>query len=147
MGGWIKDAADKMRGENARQRAVQEAIAAANRAKIANGPTALQKLSEAVEKDILEFNEVFSKTEQRLKPLERIGDNEFQVVRQYEPPYVLHVELHGASLNYSIQAKSKGTGGYGIYVDDHGNTQLADISFEEASKELISPALVGLEVE
>jgi hypothetical protein len=57
------------------------------------------------------------------------------------------VELHGASLNYSIQAKSKSTGGYGIYVDDHGNTQLADISFEEASKELISPALVGLEVE
>ena len=149
MPNWIKDAARKMREENERLQKTAEFETARQNALSASGPVALQKLIEAVERDIALFNEEFPHPQKRLNGIERMGDHAFQVVRQYQPEYILQVRLDGERIGFQVLAKGKTEGSYRIGLGPNSEIQLLRqsnaISFEDASKELIAPALLGLE--
>lgn len=83
----------------------------------------------------------------RLNNLESIGDTGFQLVRQYDPAFYLKVTAEEYGLKYVIQRPRKADiqGKFDIVLDANGGIGIFRgnemITFEEASRELIGPAI------
>ena len=151
MPDWIEDASNRLKAEKERRLKDAEYQTAQQSAVHANIPTSLEKLIRAVEKDIALFNSHFPEPRKRLT-VERTGETGFQVVRQYEPPFCLRVSTEEHILKYAIQRPAEASGEgrsiegrFSIALDAKGGIRIFHgedlITFEEASKAMIAPAI------
>jgi len=149
MPDWIEDAARRVKEERARKQNNEETRQAIAGTLAINGSSIFENLLHAIEKDVELFAVHFPDAQKRLQKPAIIGSAQFQVLRQHTPDFLLHVEWDqkttitwtitrgGRSLSGEFEMKYNPEGG-GLYENG------ASITFSEASKKLIEPALEGL---
>jgi hypothetical protein len=152
MSGWVKDAANKIREEKERQKANEEYQRKLAETLAANAPAVFDKLLLQVEQDVQEFNKEFSAPEQRLD-FERLNDISFRVSRTRGWAFILTVALNRSSATIMCETQRPNTVDGQLYstgdsfrVEMVGTDPvLSDgskiVSYEEASKKLLLPAL------
>jgi hypothetical protein len=147
MPDWIADAAKRVEAERERRRKYEESQTAIDNSLRANVPAIFEALRGAVEKDVALFNTHFPDYTKKLKDIEPIGDNWFQVHRAYDPVYLLVVKLdrERCEIGWEVtQNELKSSGKFEIKYDDGGGRLLENgykITFEDASRKLIEPAV------
>ena len=151
MSDWIEDASNRLRAEKERRVRVAMHQMTHQSALHAIIPASLEALIQAVEKDIALFNLHFPEAMKRLNDVERIGEASFQVVRHYARAFFLKVMAEDYILKYVIQCGDEAgddhliEGKFSIALDGNGEIRIFRggdlITFEEASKELIAPAI------
>ena len=149
MPDWIEDAAKKLKAEAERLKQEEECRRVMAATLLAQRPNIFGSLLAAVEKDVDLFAVHFPDAQEKLQKPIVIGDTKFEVLRAYSPIFDLDVTWDG---NISIEWRISGercieSGAFEMKYNDAGGG-LYDggtvISFEEASKKLIAPAIRGL---
>ena len=149
MHDWISDAVKRIEKDRERRRKNEECKEAISRALKANGPGILETLRNAVEADVALFNTHFPEATKKLST-ESIGEVGFWVKRQYPPDFLLTARLREDRnvIEWEItRSGSKLSGIFEAQYDESGGHLLENgirITFEEASRKLIIPAIEGL---
>jgi hypothetical protein len=155
--GWIEDAARKLKEEEEkRQQILQRKQQVEKETVLARGRELFELFLSTVEQDVETFNEHFPENERRLQKLERVDDSAFTVRRRYTPSYTLSVKFDALvpSIIYEIDRPNmvdgqiySQPGGFGFRLQTDGTVSLVNgtdsISVEEASREVLLPALEG----
>jgi hypothetical protein len=149
MPDWIEDAARRLKEEKDRRRKNGEAREAIAGALKANGGAIFETLRGYVKKDVELFNAHFPEATKKLtmQPLGNVG---FRIQRQYDPDFLLDVELQRDQTTITWERKGRGVKAVGVLelqYDVSGGHLVKDgdkITFEEASQRLIEPAIEGL---
>lgn len=157
MPNWIEDAAKRMQEERTRRGQNEKYRETLQNTLSVNSQNVFSILLEAVASDIEKFNNVFSDSRQKLQGPELIGAAGFQVKRSYDPVFVLTVRMDNKpsicwdtvrsspALGSGLYADS---GSFDVQVEETGDGALvrsgAAVSFADAAKELLLPAIEGL---
>lgn len=115
-----------------------------------------RRLLETVIEDVSAVNDLMDDNEQKLSAPECIGEAKFQVRRAYSPEFTLDVELKTEipSIAYTIMRPSRrdgkpylDSGYFGFHLQNTGDVTLTKhrfpITLQDASREMISPAIEG----
>jgi len=152
---WIKDAAAKVREERGRREANQRLAETVNQTSFANAPAVFNQLMHQVRKDVEEINKEFPALEQKLD-FETVGDAVFTVIRRRGRTFFLKASLNQSEHAIVCESDLPNMVDEQPYrVTDVFNWKLTDggaailhhnktITYEEASQQLLQPALEGL---
>jgi len=157
MPDWIEDAAKRLREEKRQREEHQDWQRSVRGKLVAKSREVFSALLAVVENDVERFNTHFPEAETRLQKLERLGTMGFQVRRAYSPSFRLRVTFDAEAplIKYEViranvvDGQSYATAGtFNFHLQDSGDVCLlklgVPITCEEASRELLVPALEGL---
>jgi hypothetical protein len=110
-------------------------------------PAVFEQLLQAVEADVKLFNSKFpSEGQKHLNPPQRIGGNQFLVERKYEPAFWLNVTREDSRFSFIciVSSRQQPPGYISVSHDLKLTLDDKEVSVEEASQELLRPALAAL---